>query len=461
ASLANSALSMYRLRNMVRRSFATVCVVALVDFHAFVGMKTHVRRYKLQSRNAACVDRFGAMAQSVLNVNGYDANVTRVAVELAQREAEAELAKREAATEVYLLHDLGAHYSRKLGIVAEPLDLSRALADLMKPVINALFHVSQPRRVATSFQPPSRGNAVSLECSWGVLVWQRAGFASWSEQPVHESRSLFQLKFEAERPSRRSVPGTLEMSTAVKKTLHDVRSQLVSGKSLRGLPLTEEKKEELKIKEQQLLHRQRQVRLQRQRQRDFIQSTVSSEGSRVMAHVDASNATQTQEICHAVEAKGDANLAKGDAILGAIDNKMTPEEKREADDRKAEEKKRKADEKKREMEEKKKRKAEEKKQRDEERAAKKAKVDAEKKELAEARKDLKACSQREKKTEGGAEESTAIPQHAGEEVSSTTGLADVAEVEGCEEKPDEQGSPDSSVIPSTWIPKLGLFGPKQ
>ena len=35
--------------------------------------------------------------------------------------------------EVYLLHDLGAHYSRKLGIVAEPLDLSRALADLMKP----------------------------------------------------------------------------------------------------------------------------------------------------------------------------------------------------------------------------------------------------------------------------------------------------------------------------------------
>ena len=110
------------------------------------------------------------------------------------------------------------------------------------------------------------------------------------------------------------------MSTAVKKALHDVRSQLVvvSGKSLRGLPLTEEKKEELKIKEQQLLHRQRQVRLQRQRQRDFIQSTVSSEGSRVMAHVDASNATQTQEICHAVEAKGDANLAKGDAILGAI-----------------------------------------------------------------------------------------------------------------------------------------------
>ena len=231
---------------MVRRSFATVCVVALVDFHAFVGMKTHVRRYKLQSRNAACVDRFVTMAQSVLNVNGYDANVTRVAVELAQREAEAELAKREAATEaaskyrllqlkylsvssrfwlekmfsdfaaflqttrlpsipysnsginkilannprlwqafaarenislefplnvsfpqvsqsllygrlseqvheppglvvlrlwndteytgeVYLLRDLGAHYSRKLGIVAEPLDLSRALADLMKP----------------------------------------------------------------------------------------------------------------------------------------------------------------------------------------------------------------------------------------------------------------------------------------------------------------------------------------
>ena len=228
---------MYRLRNMVRRSFATVCVVALVDFHAFVGMKTHVRRYKLQSRNAACVDRFGAMAQSVLNVNGYDANVTRVAVELAQREAATEAASKyrllqlkylsvssrfwlekmfidfaaflqtthlpsipysnsginkilannprlwqafvarenislefplnvsfpqvsqsllygrlseqvheppglvvlrlwddtEYTGEVYLLRDLGAHYSRKLGIVAEPLDLSRALADLMKP----------------------------------------------------------------------------------------------------------------------------------------------------------------------------------------------------------------------------------------------------------------------------------------------------------------------------------------
>jgi len=251
---------------MVRRSFASVCVVALVEFHAFVGMKTHVRRYKLQSRNAACVDRFVTMAQSVLNVNGYDANVTRVALELAQREAEAakmlaeaeaeaakmlaqrdaEAALEEAATEaatkyrllqlkylsvssrfwlekmfrdfaafaqttrlssipysnsginnflaknpltwqafaahenislefplnvsfpevsqsllygrlseqvheppglvvlrlwndteytgeVYLLRDLGAHYSRKLGIVAEPLDLSRALADLMKP----------------------------------------------------------------------------------------------------------------------------------------------------------------------------------------------------------------------------------------------------------------------------------------------------------------------------------------
>ena len=35
--------------------------------------------------------------------------------------------------EVYLLRDLGAHYSRKLSIVAEPLDLSQALADLMKP----------------------------------------------------------------------------------------------------------------------------------------------------------------------------------------------------------------------------------------------------------------------------------------------------------------------------------------
>eukprot|EP00439_Symbiodinium_sp_Y106_P027041 s8137_g3.t1 len=137
---------------MVRRSFASVCVVALVEFHAFVGMKTHVRRYKLQSRNAACVDRFVTMAQSVLNVNGYDANVTRVALELAQREAEAakmlaeaeaeaakmlaqrdaEAALEEAATEafaahenislefplnVYLLRDLGAHYSRKLGIV--------------------------------------------------------------------------------------------------------------------------------------------------------------------------------------------------------------------------------------------------------------------------------------------------------------------------------------------------------
>ena len=231
---------------MVRRSFASVCVVALVEFHAFVGMKTHVRRYKLQSRNAACVDRFVTMAQSVLNVNGYDANVTRVAVELAQREMlaerDAEAALEEAATkyrllqlkylsvsskfwlekmfrdfaafaqttrlssipysnsginkflannplmwqafaahenislefplnvsfpevsqsllygrlseqvheppglvvlrlwndteytgEVYLLRDLGAHYSRKLGIVAEPLDLSRALADMMKP----------------------------------------------------------------------------------------------------------------------------------------------------------------------------------------------------------------------------------------------------------------------------------------------------------------------------------------
>ena len=35
--------------------------------------------------------------------------------------------------EVYLLRDLGAHYSRKLSIEAEPLDLSQALADLMKP----------------------------------------------------------------------------------------------------------------------------------------------------------------------------------------------------------------------------------------------------------------------------------------------------------------------------------------
>ena len=35
--------------------------------------------------------------------------------------------------EVYLLRALGNHYSEKFNLVVEPLDLSQALADLMKP----------------------------------------------------------------------------------------------------------------------------------------------------------------------------------------------------------------------------------------------------------------------------------------------------------------------------------------
>ncbi|CAE7425471.1 unnamed protein product [Symbiodinium sp. KB8] len=80
------------LRNMVRRSLACVCaVVALVEFPAFAGMNTHLRRsYKLQSVKAAYGDRFVTMAQSVLRVQGHDENVTRVALEFASASALAE-----------------------------------------------------------------------------------------------------------------------------------------------------------------------------------------------------------------------------------------------------------------------------------------------------------------------------------------------------------------------------------
>ena len=242
---------------MVRRSFACVCaVVALVEFHAFVGMKTQLRRsYKLQSLNAGYGDRFLTKAQNLLGVQGHDENVTSVALELALAEKDQELAQElalaekekdaalalaetkyrllqlkylsvssrfwletmfkefvaflrttrlslappitnskintflvnnpqvwqkfalqenislrfpvnesfprvsrpllygrlsepvhappglvvldlwedmEYTSEVYLLRDLGVHYSHKLQIVAEPLELSQALADLMK-----------------------------------------------------------------------------------------------------------------------------------------------------------------------------------------------------------------------------------------------------------------------------------------------------------------------------------------
>ena len=82
----------------MRRSFACVCaVVALVEFHSF-GMKTHLRRsYKLQSLNAADIDRFVTTAQSILMVQGYDENVTRVALTLAEKEKEKEI--REALEE--------------------------------------------------------------------------------------------------------------------------------------------------------------------------------------------------------------------------------------------------------------------------------------------------------------------------------------------------------------------------
>ena len=77
-----------------------------MEFQAFVGMNTHLKRsYKLQSLKAAYGDRFVTMAQSVLRVQGHDENVTRVALGFAEMDHDIRLreALEEAATKYRLL----------------------------------------------------------------------------------------------------------------------------------------------------------------------------------------------------------------------------------------------------------------------------------------------------------------------------------------------------------------------
>ena len=263
------------------------------------------------------------------------------------------------------------------------------------------------------------------------------------------------------------------MPTPTKKQLRDVRQQLEDKKTLRGKPLSESQIDDLKIKEQALLKCQRDEKLAKAREREFHQTLAANESNRVIQHVEASNASSTQEISNVIERKGDAILSamdkKSDSILSAIaacnpprpsrqsGGKKTEEQKREAEEKKREKKRkteREAEErknaKKRDMQEKKKRKDEEKRRKAEQRKADREELDALKRRQAAKR--SKDGSKKNSAADSAVKEDSAIK----EDPANAEGDSKPKETEG---EAGERGSPKSTALPSSWIPNI--FGPKQ
>ncbi|CAE7787719.1 unnamed protein product [Symbiodinium microadriaticum] len=265
------------------------------------------------------------------------------------------------------------------------------------------------------------------------------------------------------------------MPTPTKKQLRDVRQQLEDKKTLRGKPLSESQIDDLKIKEQVLLKRQREDKLAKAREREFHQTLAANESNRVIQHVEASNASSTQEISNVIDAKGDVILSamakNAESFLSAIaassanppraprqsGGKKTEEQKRDAEDEKREKrekKKREVEErkkaKKRDVEEKKKRKDDEKKRKADERKADREELDALKRKQAAKR--SKDGSKKNSAADSAVKEDPAIK----EDPANVEGDSKAKETEG---EAGERGSPKSTALPSSWIPNI--FGPKQ
>ncbi|CAE7034974.1 unnamed protein product [Symbiodinium sp. CCMP2592] len=221
-----------------------------------------------------------------------------------------------------------------------------------------------------------------------------------------------ELKFVAVRGAEVSLSVAMQTPatrTPLKKTLHDIKVQLETGKSLRGVPLTEEQMVALRTRQQEL---RRQQVANRSAAVAVLTEHQTTETNRMIGSVEAATATVCQDVGNAIAASEhrtrDFVLESENRLLGTLRSlferprrasnasqaadganpeggkkrKIDPEAERKKEEKKAENA-RKKDEKKSEADRKKREREHKKAENDEKKAQKKADADRKKSEAAE------------------------------------------------------------------------------
>ena len=189
--------------------------------------------------------------------------------------------------------------------------------------------------------------------------------------------------------------------TPLKKTLSDVNKQLETGMSMRGVPLSQERMDELKEKKEELLAMQEQERDQRlyqSEQADRVIRAVAEEGAAGVEKTCSAVAEGTQIVCSAVaETKDEVVGTRGDVNKGftmVMDflrgSKLAPKPRASSSSKTEEEKKKDKEEKKQAAKKKADDKAAEK---DAKKAQRDAKRKADKEEADRLKRDVAAANQ--------------------------------------------------------------------
>lgn len=183
--------------------------------------------------------------------------------------------------------------------------------------------------------------------------------------------------------------------TPLKKMLSDVNKQLETGMSMRGVPLSQERMDELKEKKEELLAMQEQERDQRlyqSEQADRVIRAVAEEGAAGVEKTCSAVAEGTQIVCSAVaETKDEAVGTRGDVNKGftmVMDflrgSKLAPKPRASSSSKTEEEKKKDKEEKKKKTQDKAAEKEKKKAERDAKRKADKEEADRLKRDVAAA-----------------------------------------------------------------------------